>query len=251
MDLEELLDDFEPISLEGLDERARLLRRVDNKYAVPEDTFAELAQRLKADHQVLEVDGRRISRYSTTYFETPDLRCFRDHIGDHVPRFKVRTRLYEDTGECAFEVKLKRSGDETDKRQIPYSREDRRRVTSEARECLRTALEDAGLAVPEELTASLTSSFARVTFAARAGGERVTCDLDVRLIGPDDQTAVLGKGRILVETKSETGESPADSELAQLDVEPVSLSKYRVGMSLVGAAEGFGSQPGSELFEKL
>lgn len=55
--------------------------------------------------------------------------------------------------------------------------------------------------------------------------------------------------RALLETKSENGDSPADHVLAEMGVEPISLSKYRVGMSLVGAARGFGSQPGSELFE--
>jgi hypothetical protein len=53
---------------------------------------------------------------------------------------------------------------------------------------------------------------------------------------------------VLIETKSETGESPADRELARMQFSPVSLSKYRVGMSIVGGADRFGSQPGSELF---
>jgi hypothetical protein len=34
-----------------------------------------------------------------------------------------------------------------------------------------------------------------------------------------------------------------------MQLEPISLSKYRVGMSLVGGAERFGPQPGAELFE--
>lgn len=53
---------------------------------------------------------------------------------------------------------------------------------------------------------------------------------------------------VLVETKSERGDSPADRQLAAMGVEIISLSKYRVGMSRVGAAVRFGDQPGSELF---
>jgi hypothetical protein len=33
-----------------------------------------------------------------------------------------------------------------------------------------------------------------------------------------------------------------------MGITPMSLSKYRVGMSLVGGAERFGAQPGSDLF---
>ena len=95
--------------LDALDERAALLRRVDHKYALPESAFEQLVRRLRADHQVLEIEGRRVFRYSTTYFETPDLRCFIDHVENRLPRFKARSRLYEDSGQCVFEVKLKRS----------------------------------------------------------------------------------------------------------------------------------------------
>ena len=55
---------------------------------------------------------------------------------------------------------------------------------------------------------------------------------------------------VLVETKTEGGESPADRALAELGCEPISLSKYRVGMSLVGPARDHGPQPGSEFFDQ-
>lgn len=39
----------------------------------------------------------------------------------------------------------------------------------------------------------------------------------------------------LVETKIEAGDGPADRELASMGLEPISLSKHRVGVSPVGA----------------
>ncbi len=248
-DLDAALSRFDGISLKALDERAALLRRIDNKYAVGSEQLVELLGRLRCDHQVLEIDDQRVFGYSTVYFETPDLRCFVDHVEDRIPRFKARTRVYEDSGDCVFEVKLKRTEDETDKRQLHYSAGDRDHLTDEARSCLESALEDAGVAVPDELEASLISSFDRVTFAARRGSERLTCDLGVRLVSPDGPRAVMKGDLVLVETKSEDGESPADRLLTEMGEEPISLSKYRVGMSLVGAASGFGDQPGRELFE--
>src|SRR5437588_7455660 len=249
-DFRELLADFDRVSLDDLDKRAALLRRIDNKYALNRDAFAELARRLRADHQVLEIDGRRVFSYSTTYFETPDLRCFVDHVEDRVPRFKVRARVYEDSDQCVFEVKLKRSEDETDKRQLAYSREDRHRLTDEAWECVRSALTSTGLEAPKDLNRSLTTSFRRVTLAAATGSEQLTCDLTVRLIGPDAETVSMRDDLVLVETKSESGDGPADRQLAEMQVRPISLSKYRVGMSAVGGADRFGAQPGSEFFER-
>jgi hypothetical protein len=150
---------------------------------------------------------------------------------------------------CVFEVKLKRCEDETDKRQIDYAEGDRQRVTDDARRCVCAALQDAGLVAPEGLTASLATSFDRVTIAPRDGSQRLTCDFGVRLTGPGGETAAMNGDLVLVETKSEGGESPADRDLARMGISPISLSKYRVGMSLVGAASRCGAQPGSDLFD--
>ena len=247
--VKDLLAGFEPVSLEELDQRAALLRRIDNKYAVPWKSLEELAERLRRDHDVLEISGGRVFSYSTTYFDTPALRCFVDHVEGRIPRFKARTRLYADSHDCVFEVKLKRSDDETDKRQIDYAENDRRHLTADALECVQTALADAGLELEEELSATLTTSFDRITFAARDGSERLTCDLGVTVVGNGGRRAQLRSDLVLVETKSENGKSPADLELNRLEIESISLSKYRVGMSLVGDAQQHGAQPGSDLFE--
>ena len=147
--MHELVDGFDPVTLEELDERAALLRRVDNKYGVERARFEELLERLRDDHQVLEIDGGRVFEYCSTYFDTPELRCFNDHVEDRQPRFKARTRLYVDSDRCVFEVKLKGKDDETDKRQTDHAMEDAERFTDSARECLEQALKDAGLEAPE------------------------------------------------------------------------------------------------------
>jgi hypothetical protein len=245
------VEQFEPVSLEELDERAALLKRVDHKYALQREQFAQLLERLRSDHQVLEIDGQRMFEYRSTYFDTPDLRCFTDHVEDRRPRFKVRTRCYVDTGGCMFEVKLKRGDGETDKRQIDYSSEQRCELTEAAVECLNRTLRDAQLEPPERMEPGISTSFHRVTFAAASGSERLTCDLGVTLGAQDGASAALREGLVLVETKTEHGESPADAALAEMGLEPISLSKYRVGMGLVGPERAHDAQPGSQFFERL
>jgi VTC domain len=247
-ELSEVVAQFPSVSLAALDDRAALLRRVDAKYAIDRDSFLELARTLRDDHEVLEIDGRREFGYCTTYFETPELRCFSDHVEGRVPRFKARTRLYEDSNECVFEVKLKRGDDETDKRQLHYSAADSERLTAAARECLHEALRDAGISLADELEPRLRTTFRRITLAARGGSERLTCDVEVRLSSLDGRSVELRRDLILVETKTENGDSAADRALARAGAGSISLSKYRVGMSRLAETASSAPQPGSELF---
>lgn len=236
------------ISLAQLDERAALLARIDTKYAVNRGRFLELLERLRDDHDVLEIDGRRCFAYRSVYFDTPELRCFWDHVHGHLPRFKARTRLYRDTGKCVFEVKLKRSEDKTDKRQTEHPADRAQQLTDSATRCLEEALRDTGLNIPDDLAPSVHTAFTRITLAARGSAERATCDLDVRLFGHRGRTATLPGELILVETKTEQRGGRASRALMELGVKEISLSKYRVGVSLVCEPATDDVQPGSELF---
>lgn len=248
-ELTDALSEFTPVSIDDLDRGAALLRRVDNKYPVQWPQLIDLLERLRPDHAALEIDGLREFSYRSVYFDTPDLRCFVDHVEDRAPRFKARTRLYADTGSCVFEVKLKPGEGETDKRQTDHPPERGDELIPEARRCLKEALEDAGLEAPEQMEPRLRTSFRRFTLASGSGPERLTCDFGLELSTPDGDTARLSSRWALVETKTEHGHGAADSVLADLGLEPVSLSKYRIGIGLLGPPPVAGPQPGSELFD--
>src|SRR5436309_1066894 len=74
------LEALQPVSLEEVDRRAALLRRVDTKYVLKRDAAERLLRELARDHDVLAIDGRRRFAYESIYFDTPRLRCFRDHV---------------------------------------------------------------------------------------------------------------------------------------------------------------------------
>ena len=78
-EIERAMAELEPISLEQLDEQAKLRRRVDAKYVVPDEAAAAAARNLAERYRALEIDGRRRFTYESVYFDTPELRCFADH----------------------------------------------------------------------------------------------------------------------------------------------------------------------------
>jgi hypothetical protein len=230
----DLFDRFEPIDLETLDAKAALQKRVDNKYLVPADALDSLLERLRPDYRALEIDGRREALYESVYFDTGSLRCFDDHIKGRIPRAKVRTRLYVESGVCVFEAKVKLEDDETVKESLDYDAAHRDRITPEAREFLEQQLVRRRLELPlDALAATLTTRYRRATLGARASAERITFDGELLLSLSTGASARLQSDHLLVETKSETGESEADRVLREAGYEPASLSKYRAGIGLL------------------
>lgn len=218
------------ISLDELDARAALLRRVDVKYVLPRDRLDGLLDRLGNDHDVLEIDGKREFAYHSVYFDTEGLRCFHDHLSGVKPRFKARTRTYVETGVCVFEVKLKPVGGGTDKRQVEHPADRAAELTPEAAELVAAALGDVEIDVPGDLAPVLHTRFRRTTLAAREGDARLTLDAGIELAGNDGAAVRLDGDLVLVESKSEDGDSAADHAVVELGGRQMSISKYRTGI---------------------
>ena len=236
--LDEAVGAMAPISLDEMDARAALRRRVDTKYVVGREALIEVVARARDDYQVLEIDGRRAFAYESVYFDTPDLRSFAEHVHDVRPRFKSRSRRYRETGDCFFEVKVKDATDTTSKRQRPYDAADHGRMTAEAWRFLDETLRElAGQGAPRDLAATLATRYRRVTLAAREGGERVTIDLDVAMETMSDRDVVLREDLALVETKTEGDGGVVDELLSSRGCEPTAISKYRLGVGLLVTAD--------------
>ena len=97
---------------------AALLDRHENKFLVPAPSIAELLGCCAAGYRVLDIRGRRLCRYSTTYFDTVDLAFYRAHQTGRLPRRKVRLRTYVDTGAHFLEVKEKGKTGRTSKTRV-------------------------------------------------------------------------------------------------------------------------------------
>ncbi len=225
------LDALPAIGLAELDACAELHDRVDVKYVASVGVLAVLAERLAATHRALELDGRRSFAYATTYFDTADLRCYRDHLQRRRRRYKCRERRYVDAGIDMLEVKRKGARGRTVKRRLPLDEPVAALdgpLLAFVRECCG---HDAG-----PLRPALRMSFERMTLVAPERGERLPCDVGLAFAAPDGGAARIVAGDVLVESKSRTGAALADAALRSLGVRPVTgCSKYGLGIALTRA----------------
>ncbi|WP_313356583.1 polyphosphate polymerase domain-containing protein [Microbacterium sp.] len=220
-----LLADRAPISLAQLDATASLMTRVDRKYFVPQPLLADLIGRLDGRWRVLDIDGRRAFRYRTMYFDSSRFDLFRQHVQRRRNRFKVRTRLYCDSGDCLLEVKSKGLRGRTVKQRIPHDPLARDRLDARA-SAFSAAITDMGAA---QLHPVLKTLYLRSTLTD--GARRITLDADLSWSSP--QRRIDGPGDVLVETKSDAGAGTLDRMLLQHGIRPHAVSKYCLGASLL------------------
>jgi len=115
------------------------------------------------------------------------------------------------------------------------------------------ALRDAGAEPIRDLRPVLATEFQRFSLAARAGSERATCDLALRLSRVDDDSqARLGDERVVLETKSEDGDSAINKALRDAGIGAVAMSKYRLGIDLLVEPDSSGETAGlGRLFKRV
>jgi hypothetical protein len=73
-----LLQSFDAIHLSEMNDVA-LLCRTDTKYLLSEGQLFRALARLTDSYQALEIDGRRMHRYRTMYFDTQNLALYHQH----------------------------------------------------------------------------------------------------------------------------------------------------------------------------
>ncbi|WP_129339289.1 polyphosphate polymerase domain-containing protein [Cellulomonas endophytica] len=228
-----------PADLVELTERAALLTRVDRKYVLPLADARLLLADLAATGaaRVLEIDGARLFRYASVYFDTPDLTSY--HLAAHrrPVRWKVRTRTYLDAGQCWLEVKTRDRRGRTVKHRHGYDPADGAALTGEGAGFVDAVL--GGLGVPQPPTAALVPTlvtrYGRSTLLLPDDDSRVTVDTGLVCAGGDggrgDGPVLHLPDGVVVETKTLGRPSAADRLLWALGHRPVAVSKFATGLA--------------------
>ncbi|MDN4477960.1 polyphosphate polymerase domain-containing protein [Demequina sp. SYSU T00039] len=210
------------VSLEQIDSEAGLQTRVDRKYIVDPETWSQVLGSLDGV-RVLEIDGARIFRYSSVYYDTPELHSYTAAARKRPSRYKVRTREYLDTGSRAIEVKLRSGKGETVKHRA-WLQDDavaEGPLAGEARAFV-ASFPSVASAV-DHLEPVLRTSYERATLLTPDG--RITIDRAVTGTAVDGQAVDFGD-RLIVETKSALRAGAVDRALWARGIRPSRVSKY-------------------------
>ncbi|MEH6628226.1 MAG: polyphosphate polymerase domain-containing protein [Motiliproteus sp.] len=230
--LDWLLQSFDPISLDGLNDKAEMLSRIDNKYVVRSDALQKMIPEITDDFDILDINDCRAFTYDTQYFDDPERSAYYEHHQGLRKGFKVRVRRYADADLCFLEVKVKGKRGMTVKHRLPYDTKQLGALSAEAFWFAKTTYSGHyGKPFEYDLKPALDLRYKRITLVAKAGGERMTIDTELQFWS-GDKTIKLSPDVFIVETKSALGRGIADLSFRKVHERPTKkCSKYCVGMA--------------------
>src|SRR6476620_1200607 len=87
------MNKFEPITLQEMD-GVKLMDRTDTKFTFNINELDAILDEARAHYRILDIEGNRISRYKTLYFDTENFKLYNEHHSGKLNRYKIRHRTY-------------------------------------------------------------------------------------------------------------------------------------------------------------
>ena len=226
--IENILNAFDSVSLEEANQKTGLMTRIDRKYWFPISQLHDVLQELMPISDVLEVNGKRIINYQTTYFDTPENDMYLHHHNGRLERYKVRKRKYETSPNGFFEIKRKNNRRVTRKIRIESDFDDNEIFPTE-----NEFLADNSPYTKEVLQPALSNNFYRITLISKCRKDRCTIDLQTQFRNENNRFQL--DDLVIFELKrcSQLNSSPIVPVMKKLGIRQRGLSKYCTGKALL------------------
>jgi hypothetical protein len=217
---------FEPIDLKEMDS-VKLMNRTDTKFLFMMSRFENIIKELKQYYRVLEVNGQRLSRYKTLYYDTGDLDLYKEHHNGKLNRYKIRHRTYIESDIGFVEVKFKNNKGRTIKKRV------KERVPPAIWEGENVNfLNETQPFEPQTLVPTIWVNYKRYTLVNKTDPERLTIDVDLEFI--KETTTKKMEGLVIAEVKQEKRKaSPFLKMMKRYRIRSGAISKYCLGIALM------------------
>jgi len=221
--LNSILNTFDPITLKEM-EAVTLLDRTDTKFTFKAEKLPEILNELKDHYKVLDVNGVKLNKYETLYFDTPEFFLYTQHHNGKLNRYKVRFRRYVDTGLNFFEVKFKSNKGRTIKDRV--KRKDLHENIEGKSESL---LNEKTPLSSENLKPVIWVNYTRITLVSKHTTERLTIDTKLHFRNSISEKSI--PTLVIAEVKQEKSKkSIFISLMNKHKINNSSISKYCFGI---------------------
>lgn len=220
----DILNQFEPITLQEMDS-VKLMDRTDTKFTFSMNDLPSVLNEAKNHYKILDIEGNRISRYKTLYFDTEDFSLYNKHHCGKLNRYKIRHRTYVESNVGYLEVKFKNNKGRTLKTRIKENIVPELNA-GKAFDFLQKMLPFS----PLDLIPKIWINYSRITLVNKLSAERLTLDLNLEF-EKEGQKKMLDQ-LVIAEVKQDSKvASPFISIMRQKHIREGSISKYCLGVA--------------------
>ena len=224
----DIVNAMPPITLDEMKD-VKLMNRVDTKFLVTSNELIAILKGIRDHYYAQEVEGNRLSPYSTVYYDTPDLKMYTIHHDRHLVRDKVRVRTYVDSQLTFCEVKHKNNKGRTKKKRIEVK--PGADVTKDP-EAVSFLTEKQPYPV-ESLSPNLETAFDRFTLVNFEKTERLTIDCNLHFNNFVSGAKASMDPLVIMELKQDgRAHSLLKEVLFDLRIKPYKISKYCIGTAM-------------------
>jgi hypothetical protein len=226
--IENILNNYNAVSLEEANKDTRLMTRIDRKYWFSASDLQTVLEQLMPICDVLEVNGKRIINYQTTYFDTEDAEMYLHHHNRRLHRFKVRKRKYETSANGFFEIKRKNNKKVTRKIRMETDFGEKQLVQEEIEFLTTNSPYHSSMLKPV-----LHNNFYRITLISKCRKDRCTIDLQPQFSNETNEYRLNNLVIFELKRGSKLNDSPVVAVLKKLGIRHRGLSKYCTGRAML------------------
>lgn len=218
-----ILNSFETITLAEMDS-VKLMDRTDTKFVFNSSELSTILNQLQPHYKILEINGNKVSKYESLYFDTPKFDLYHKHQTGKLNRYKVRYRKYVESNLNYFEVKFKNNKGRTIKTRVKQDQIDGV-IQHKAQELLN----EKTIYTSGDLEPKIWVNYSRITLVNKNSPERVTIDINLHFI-KDGQVKNINNLIIAEVKQDKASSSPFMKIMKILHIRQGSISKYCFGI---------------------
>jgi hypothetical protein len=203
----------------------KLMDRTDTKFTFNVSELPAILSEAQNHYRILDIEGNRISRYKTLYFDTENFDLYNKHHSGKLNRYKIRHRTYVESNLGFLEVKFKNNKGRTLKTRIKETTVPDLN-TGKAFDFLKNTLPFD----PNVLLPKIWINYSRITLVNKTSAERLTLDLNLEF-EKDGQTQLMDQ-LVIAEVKQDSKlASPFVTIMRDKHIRQGSISKYCFGVA--------------------
>ena len=208
-------------------DEVRLMDRTETKFTFNIRELSSVLNKAKAYYHILDIEGNRISRYRTLYFDTEKFELYNKHHNGKLNRYKIRHRTYVESNIGFLEVKFKNNKGRTLKTRIKELLVPDLN-TGKAFNFLEKMLPFS----PLSLLPKIHINYSRITLVNKVSAERLTLDLNLEF--ENGEIRKKFNQLVIAEVKQDSKiASPFISIMHHNHIREGAISKYCFGVASI------------------